>query len=236
MVYASHLLAILLFLLLLLVPTQPYHLSPNQDYTTVVVPPAPSTRVHYSRFQARGWTSRPSTSALYCKPKPKSTSLLTPFVDPRIDDIGLPLADTLIAGVVAPVSEVFICGVRRYSPSWLVATLPATSAVNNALRLSPATLSHGAILASCWLLGALASRSFEREAFDVNTESGKTSYSEVLKRVLAGGAFASGLLIVSTQADLFVEVRKFPSPHHTSQSFLAPHFRSSRSLLTFTTA
>ena len=125
-------------------------------------------------------------------------TLLGRFLNPKIDDVGLPLADALIAGVVAPVSVVFVCGVQRYSPTWLVATLPPTSALNNALRLFPATLSHGALLAGCWLLGALASKSFEQEAF------GK-DFSVVLTRVLAGGAFASGLLVLLTQADLFME-------------------------------
>ncbi|GMH98569.1 hypothetical protein TrVE_jg8444 [Triparma verrucosa] len=125
-------------------------------------------------------------------------TLLGRFLNPKIDDVGLPLADALIAGIVAPVSVVFVCGVQRYSPTWLVATLPPTSALNNALRLFPATLSHGALLAGCWLLGALASKSFEKEAF------GK-DFSVVLTRVLAGGAFASGLLVLLTQADLFIE-------------------------------
>ena len=168
-------------------------------------------RAPLGRFQ-----SSSSTIALNSTPSPNDKDN-NPFVNPRIDDRGLPLADSLIAGIVAPITEVFICGYRQYSPSWLIATLPATSAFNNAIRLFPATLSHGAVLATCWVLGALASRSYEKEAFDVNIEEGKTSYAEPIKRVLKGGAFASGLLIVSTQTDLYTEYGRWVQPNETPE-------------------
>ncbi|GMI01603.1 hypothetical protein TrLO_g10224 [Triparma laevis f. longispina] len=132
------------------------------------------------------------------EPKPTKEQFGGRFINPRIDDIGLPLADSLISGIVAPVSIVFLCATQYYTPTWLIATLPPTSILNSSLRLFPPTLSHGALLAACWLLGALASKSFESEAFSKD-------YKEVFKRIIQGGAFASGLLVLLTQADLFIE-------------------------------
>ena len=87
------------------------------------------------------------------------------------------------------------------------------------------TLIHGAGLAVCWLAGALAARSFERDAFSLllPTEdnddydgAGKLSigdtikqYDTVLIRLFQAGAFASGILIVSTQIDLLLEFQRY---------------------------
>jgi len=86
------------------------------------------------------------------------------------------------------------------------------------------TLIHGAGLAVCWLAGALAAKSFERDAFslllptedDDDYDGGKLSigdtirqYDTVLIRLFQAGAFASGILIVSTQIDLLLEFQRY---------------------------
>jgi len=120
------------------------------------------------------------------------------FLAPRIDDIGLPLADALTAQIVAPSFQVFAIAVTQSPiPSWLRPGTQTLFATRGSL-LAP-TLIHGAGLACCWTLGALAARAFEADAFNV---SGGRGYSEVIARTLKAGAFATGLLILATQIDL----------------------------------
>eukprot|EP00574_Skeletonema_japonicum_P011125 CAMPEP_0201732656 /NCGR_PEP_ID=MMETSP0593-20130828/29399_1 /ASSEMBLY_ACC=CAM_ASM_000672 /TAXON_ID=267983 /ORGANISM="Skeletonema japonicum, Strain CCMP2506" /LENGTH=162 /DNA_ID=CAMNT_0048225649 /DNA_START=62 /DNA_END=551 /DNA_ORIENTATION=+ len=86
------------------------------------------------------------------------------------------------------------------------------------------TLIHGAGLAVCWLAGALAAKSFERDAFTLTNnnydddESSVSSlsigekikqYDTVLLRLFQAGAFACGILIVSTQLDLLLEFKRY---------------------------
>ncbi len=51
-------------------------------------------------------------------------------------------------------------------------------------------------------MGALAARGYESDAFNI---SGGRGYGTVISRIVQGGAFASGLLIFSTQLDLLLE-------------------------------
>ncbi|EJK67047.1 hypothetical protein THAOC_11966 [Thalassiosira oceanica] len=82
--------------------------------------------------------------------------------------------------------------------------------------LAPALI-HGAGLAVCWLAGALAARSWEREAFTVGPAEGGEGegvgllgrYGTVLSRLFQAGAFASGVLILSTQTDLLLEFGRY---------------------------
>lgn len=65
-------------------------------------------------------------------------------------------------------------------------------------------VSHGAALASCWLLGALAGRAYENGAY------GAEGGAEVTRRILKSGAFAVGILLVATQARLTLTLGGFP--------------------------
>lgn len=126
------------------------------------------------------------------------------FLRPRIDDRGLVLADALVAQVVAPTAEIAwlsLAGAPR--PSWL-RPLFLSSSFGPGGVLAP-TLVHGADLALCWTAGALAAEAYERGAFDVSSSSGG-DYGVVVSRVLRAGAFATGLLVLSTQARLFFEL------------------------------
>lgn len=126
------------------------------------------------------------------------SSVTDRFLSPRIDDRGLPIADALVAQIVAPSFQVFWLGISKSPlPSWLKVSLWAP----RGSMIAP-TLIHGAGLACCWVAGALASKSFESEAFDVSEGRG---YGTVLSRTVQAGAFATGLLILSTQIDLLVE-------------------------------
>ncbi|KAL9181942.1 hypothetical protein ACHAXT_012285 [Thalassiosira profunda] len=146
-------------------------------------------------------------------------SLFQRFLSPRIDDPGLPLTDILLAQIVAPTFQIYWLALTRGpNPSWL---LPISSYFGEAPELAPRgsllapALIHGAGLAVCWLAGALAARSFEAEAFrlkDVEGDGSKLGiletigrYDTVLIRLIQAGAFASGILILSTQLDLLLE-------------------------------
>lgn len=104
-----------------------------------------------------------------------STSIMQRFLSPKIDDPGLPLTDVLLAQIVAPSFQTFwISALHAPSPSWL---RPLGSYFGEAPELAPRgsllapTLIHGAGLAVCWGLGALASQFYERQSFTVK-ESG----------------------------------------------------------------
>jgi len=127
-----------------------------------------------------------------------SGGVLSRFAAPRIDDVGLPIADAMVAQVVAPSFQILAISLTRTPiPTWL---RPGTDILfpTRGSLLAP-TLIHGAGLASCWILGALAARAFESEAFDV---SGGKGYGEPIARTLKAGAFATGCLILATQIDL----------------------------------
>jgi hypothetical protein len=163
--------------------------------------------------------------------------LLQRFLSPKIDDPGLPLTDVLLSQIVAPTLQLYwIFVVHAPLPSW---ARPISSYFGEATELAPRgsllapTLIHGAGLAVCWLAGALAAKSFERDAFTLssvgsNSENnndnedydynggGKLSigdtirqYDTVLIRLFQAGAFASGILIVSTQIDLLLEFQRY---------------------------
>jgi hypothetical protein len=134
----------------------------------------------------------------------EGSSVFNRFLNPKIDDAGLPIADGLIAQIVAPTLEIFWLSAQHAPiPSWLTpvskSLLFSTSARGS--LLAPALI-HGAGLASCWTLGALAAKGFESDAFNI---SGDRGYGTVIKRIVQAGAFASGVLIFSTQVDLLSE-------------------------------
>jgi hypothetical protein len=55
-------------------------------------------------------------------------------------------------------------------------------------------------------MGALAAKAYDSEAFNV---SGGRGYGTVIKRILQAGAFATGILIFSTQLDLLFEFGRY---------------------------
>ena len=116
--------------------------------------------------------------------------IISRFVSPRVDDPGLPYADSLvcISGSLF-VASLAITGFLP-NPTWLQPTsiVPAWRSLPYIL---PA-LSHGAALAACWMLGAFSSAAFEREAF-------MGTWREAVSRTWRGGAFATGILVLSTQ-------------------------------------
>eukprot|EP00581_Thalassiosira_minuscula_P020167 CAMPEP_0183721338 /NCGR_PEP_ID=MMETSP0737-20130205/13645_1 /TAXON_ID=385413 /ORGANISM="Thalassiosira miniscula, Strain CCMP1093" /LENGTH=202 /DNA_ID=CAMNT_0025951327 /DNA_START=362 /DNA_END=970 /DNA_ORIENTATION=+ len=142
------------------------------------------------------------------------------FLSPQIDDPGLPLTDVLLAQIVAPTFQIFWLSLNRApNPTWLQ---PIGSYFGEALELAPRgyalapTLIHGAGLAVCWLAGALAARMFERDAFTVKESKGGGGffdsigkYDTIIVRLIQAGAFASGILIVSTQLDLLLEFKGY---------------------------
>eukprot|EP00984_Skeletonema_dohrnii_P009960 scaffold3839_cov140-Skeletonema_dohrnii-CCMP3373.AAC.1 len=149
------------------------------------------------------------------------------FLSPQIDDPGLPLTDVLLSQIVAPTFQLYWVFVAHAPlPSW---ARPISSYFGEATELAPRgsllapTLIHGAGLAVCWLAGALAAKSFERDAFTLTNnnyddENGGSrlsigekikQYDTVLLRLFQAGAFACGVLIVSTQVDLLLEFKRY---------------------------
>lgn len=132
------------------------------------------------------------------------------FLNPKIDDQGLPIADGLFSQVVAPTLQVFWLSLNHApTPSWLTLTSKSTgvlfSTASQGSLLAP-TLIHGAGLAVCWTMGALAAKGYDSDAFNI---SGGRGYGTVISRIIQAGAFASGVLIFSTQVSLLLEFGSF---------------------------
>jgi len=119
------------------------------------------------------------------------------FTAPKVDDPGLPYADALtsisatlfvaylsLSGLIPPVTWL---QPAEWMPAW------------RALPYIPPALLHGTQLATCWTLGALAASAYERAAF---CDGLKTA----LARTWRGGAFATGMLLLGTQAHTYVEL------------------------------
>lgn len=137
-------------------------------------------------------------------PEDEGSAYLRRFTEPVLDDPSLPLTDVLMAQIVAPALQVFWIGVvKNPSPSWLQPIFNSDMLYQGRGSLLAPTLIHGAGLASCWLLGALASQAYERKAFDPTLEGG--GYGTVFLTIIKAGAFATGALIFATQMDLLFE-------------------------------
>jgi hypothetical protein len=99
-------------------------------------------------------------------------------------------------------------------PSWLRPFLVDTTSVlfSRGVFLAPALI-HGAALAFCWIVGALAARAYERSSISpvqvVEEHSSTWDYTGVFKAIFQSGAFATGILILSTQADLLLEYGRY---------------------------
>ena len=91
------------------------------------------------------------------------------------------------------------------SPSWLKPIFDTSVLYAKQGSLVAPALIHGAALASCWIVGALAAKAYQRDAIVPQFMQEQWNYSKVIIRVLQAGAFATGLLIMATQLDLFFE-------------------------------
>jgi len=140
-------------------------------------------------------------SELEDAPNGNENDFLKRFYAPRIDDIGLLFSDVVTAQIFAPSFQIFwlVCN-QAALPSWL-RPISRTLVTTRGALVAPALI-HGANLAVCWVLGALAAKGFESEAFDISKGKG---YGTVLVRIFQAGAFATGLLILAMQVDLFIE-------------------------------
>ncbi|KAL1508423.1 hypothetical protein AB1Y20_004530 [Prymnesium parvum] len=126
-------------------------------------------------------------------------SLRSRFVSPVIDDPGLPYADALvvISGTLT-LSILILSGILPVGrPGWLT-PLPGMEGWRGVPYILPA-LAHGSGMALCWLLGALAARAFESEAYSAGL-------GEAISRTWRAGAFAIGTLLFSTQLSVFISM------------------------------
>ena len=125
--------------------------------------------------------------------------ILDRFTNPTIDDPQLPLTEAGIAQIVAPSFQLFwLQSLNSPFPSWASPIFDYTFGAPRGAVLAP-TLIHGAGLACCWLLGCLAAKGYESEAFE-------GELPQVLLSTIKAGAFACGLLIMGTQIDLYQEM------------------------------
>lgn len=181
---------------------------------TTLSKPSPSARIRSLRESPRDnddnddQPSPSSPSSIFDKEPEQAdnalvSSALSRFTSPRIDDPYLPLSDALVAQIVAPSLQIAWLALNRApSPTWLQPIFARAQLLGNgAGSLLAPTLIHGAALATCWLVSALAAKCYEREAIAVNPET--KGYGTVLSRVLQAGSFATGLLIFSTQVDVY---------------------------------
>lgn len=129
----------------------------------------------------------------------ENDNLLDRFTNPVIDDPWLPLNEALVAQVVAPSLQLFwLASANSPFPSWATPFLSDFNFAPRGSFLAP-TLIHGAGLACCWLLGALASKGYEQKAYE-------GSFGTVFASTVKAGAFACGLLILATQFDLYTDM------------------------------
>lgn len=130
--------------------------------------------------------------------------LLERFVNPRIDDPFMPLTEAGLVQIVAPTLQLFwLVSLDSPYPSWAQPLYDYTFAARGAF-LAP-TLIHGAALSCCWLLGCLAARAYELPNFRVKDND----YGRIVSSTIQAGAFASGILILATQFDLYREFGAF---------------------------
>lgn len=131
--------------------------------------------------------------------------ILARFTNPTIDDPFLPLVDVSVAQIVAPSLQIcWLSLVHAPSPGWLRPLFANDQLVVARGSLLAPTLIHGAALAVCWVIGALAAKAYERPAV-VPASASVAGYAKILWSLVKAGAFATGLLIFATQLDLFLE-------------------------------
>ena len=119
-------------------------------------------------------------------------------MNPKIDDPALPLSEAGLAQIVAPTLQLFwLVANNAPYPTWARPIGNPVFPLRGSFLVP--TLIHGAGLACCWLLGCLAAKGFERDAFSGD-------FGKVLLTTAKAGAFACGVLILATQIDLFVEL------------------------------
>ena len=118
------------------------------------------------------------------------------FQSERVEDKGLPLADSLV--LISASCAIAICSIQlKHTPAWLreewLREIP-----RDVLPNFPAVVAacvHGSKLAMFWIVGALAAKAYEVEAYDAD-------YPEAIKRTVKAGCFACGSLILVEQASL----------------------------------
>lgn len=186
-----------------------------QSFTTTALPTLEGTST------VTRCSSRPTTVRFLSDPENQNerdstddnnndntSDILSRFISPVIDDPALPLSDVLVAQIIAPSIQVVWLSLNHApAPSWLRPIFDMNTQLFAARgSLVAPALIHGAALASCWIVGALAAKSYERAAI-APTEDNLSDYGTVLWRVVQAGAFATGVLILATQADLLLEYK-----------------------------
>jgi len=126
---------------------------------------------------------------------PLSENILDRFTDPKIEDPALPLTEAGLVQIVAPTIQLLWLRILQSPfPSWTTPLYDYTFTPRGSV-LAP-TLVHGAGLACAWLLGCLAAKAYERKNYE-------GELSNVFATTVRAGAFASGILILATQIDLY---------------------------------
>ena len=127
------------------------------------------------------------------------------FLTPMVDDPNLPFGDALvcIGGAIFiaqwALSPAIPASVKIPPPSWLTPiTLPPGIDWRGIPYILPA-LVHGSELAFCWILGALAASAYEAGAYE-------GSLREAISRTWRAGAFAVGMLLLSTQLTTYLSL------------------------------
>ncbi len=148
----------------------------------------------------------------------ESSSIFSRFTLPKIDDAGLPIADSLLSQIVAPTLQITWLSIAHAPiPTWLYSSTVSNGMLfqsSSSGSLIVPTLIHGAGLTLCWLLGCLAAKNYESDAFNI---SGGRGYKTVILRLIQSGSFAIGLLILSTQIDLLIEYGRYVQPGESDE-------------------
>lgn len=169
--------------------------------------------------------------------------IISRFSSPIIDDPYLPISDAASAQIIAPTLQLlWIVLSNGPRPSWCnpyfstTTTTTLFGSTTGAGSLIAPTLIHGAALASCWILGAIAAQAYKRESIspkkvildpttgtelsiqatddqftkltlDPSVPAIRWDYSKVFVSLFQAGSFAIGILILATQLDLLIEYK-----------------------------
>ncbi|KAL3910749.1 MAG: hypothetical protein SGILL_007570 [Bacillariaceae sp.] len=164
-----------------------------------------SLRLSHQQSNVSAFVPSTTTLSYYARTRSSTTpssriheGILDRFLDPKIEDPQLPLTEAGLAQIAAPTLELFWLRLNSSPfPSWATPLYDYTFTPRGSL-FAP-TLVHGAGLACAWLLGGLAAKAYEKEAYESDLPT-------VVFSTLKAGAFATGILILGTQFDLYQEM------------------------------
>jgi hypothetical protein len=138
-----------------------------------------------------------------------------------------------VTQIIAPSLQILWISIQHApQPTWVQPIFDTNLLYTTRGSYIVPTLIHGAALSSCWILGALAAKAYERKAISpipilpLPSQSEqqlqkqkqfskfppskiKWDYSNVIAAIIKSGAFAVGLLLFASQLDILLEFKRY---------------------------